>query len=331
MATILDFTKIELDPGLLERVPLGLCQYHQVLPLAREDGRVSAAMVYPQNVAAREMLAELLDAEIVPVQTDAARLQEAFDRLAVLFSDSPSSEPPRLLLYAPEVSDDALLTRLARALAREEASECVRVDSSDVGVAAVLTAAGATRCRLCLLPLPERSEWDDVVLRSTTSLLMAATDQTRLQRVLVVLRGHGADMCALPWAAAIAGAESAGLALLILSETHRCDLHTLLDHESGAGRHLAAAIKTATAKGVEPTLRIRQGDAIRQIVDEVATRRYDMVVIGAESRGEFAAAVLRQLAEFAVDLRGLLICKPNRISIPPKATMHTTKRRLRRE
>jgi nucleotide-binding universal stress UspA family protein len=330
MATILDFTTVEIDPGLLERVPLGLCQYHQVLPLAREDGCVSAAMVYPHNTAAREMLAELLDAEIVPVQTSAALLQETFDRLSILFSEAPSPEPPRLLLYAPDVDDDALLSRLARTLAREEASECTRFDSSDVGAAAVLTAAGATRCRLCLLPLPERSEWGDVVLRSATSLLMAGTDRLCLQRVLVILRGHGADMRALPWAAAVASAESAGLALLVLSETHCYDLHMLLDHETGAGRHLAAAIKLATAKGVEPTLRIRQGEAIRQIVDEVATRRYDMVVIGAESRGEFAAAVLRKLAALAVDLRALLICKPNRIVTPPKA-VHTTKRRLRRE
>ncbi|MFO7633296.1 MAG: universal stress protein, partial [Caldilinea sp.] len=273
MATILDLTTVEIDPGLLERVPLGLCQYHQVLPLAREDGRVSAAMVYPHNSAAREMLAELLDAEIVPVQTNAALLQETFEQLASPLSESPLSEPPRVLLHAPGVGDDALLVRLAETLAAEEETECARLDSPEVGAPAVLAAAGASRCRLTVLPISDSAEWGDVVLRSTTSLLLASTDRPRLKRILVVLRGHGADMRALAWAAAVACDESAELVLLMLTEAHRYDLHDLLDHEMGTGRHLAAAIKLVMSKGIEPTLRIRQGDAIRQIVDEVATQR----------------------------------------------------------
>jgi len=330
MATLHDLTTVELDPGLLERVPLGLCQYHQVLPLACEDGRVSAAMVYPHNVAAREMLAELLDAEIVPVQTNPALLQETFERLAAPVGDAATMEAPRLLLHAPDVDADALLARLANVLAGEENSECARLDSPEVGAAAVLTAAGATRCRLCLLPMLDGAEWSDSILRSPTSLLLATADQPALRRILVVLRGHGADMRALLWAAAVASEEGAEMVLLVLSEAHHYDLHVLLDHESNSGRHLAAAIKIMTERGVEPTLRIRQGDPLRQIVDELATDRYDMMVMSAESRGEFAAAVLRQLAARAVDLRALLICKPNRISMPMKA-MQTTKRRLRRE
>lgn len=330
MATILDLTHIELDPELLERVPLELCRYHQALPLAREDSRVSVAMVYPHNAAACAMLAELLEAEIVPVQTDAALLQETFERLSLLFAASPSSEPPQLLLYAPDVQEGALLLRLAQTLADEEARPCTRLDSPEVPAAAALTTASVSRCRLCLLPLPKPAEWGDVALRSSTSLLMAATDSPRLKQILVVLRGHGADMQALPWAAAIARAEAAKLALLVLNETSGCDLHALLDPETAIGRHLVAVTRLATAKGIEPTLRIRQGKPIRQIVDEAATQRYDMVALCAESWGEFAAAVLRELAALPVDLRALLICKPSRFSAPLKP-LRTTKRRLHRD
>jgi hypothetical protein len=97
MAIFLDLAKIKLDPELLERVPLELCQYHQALPLAREGGLVSVAMVYPHNVAACAMLAELLEAEVIPVQVDAALLQEVFERLSPLFAESPLSERPQLL------------------------------------------------------------------------------------------------------------------------------------------------------------------------------------------------------------------------------------------
>ncbi|MCS6828187.1 MAG: hypothetical protein NZ553_16350 [Caldilinea sp.] len=330
MATILDLTHIELDPELLERAPLELCRYHQALPLAREDSRVSVAMVYPHNAAACAMLAELLEAEIVPVQIEAALLQEAFERLSLLFAASPSAEPPQLLLYAPDVQGGALLLRLAQTLADEEKHPYTRLDSPDVPVAAALTTASVSRCRLCLLPMSKPAEWGDLALRSSTSLLMAATDSPRLKHILAILRGHGADMQATPWAAAIAAAEAAGLTLLLLNETTGCDLHALLDPETAVGRHLAAVTRLATAKGIEPTLRIRQGDPIRQIVDEVATQRYDMVALCAESRGEFAAAVLRKLAAPPVGLRALLLCKPSRFSAPLKS-VSTTKRRLHRD
>mgnify|MGYP000047131721 CR=1 FL=1 len=330
MAIFLDLAKIKLDPELLERVPLELCQYHQALPLAREGGLVSVAMVYPHNVAACAMLAELLEAEVIPVQVDAALLQEVFERLSPLFAESPLSERPQLLLHAPEMEKSALLLRLAQTLADAESSRYTRLDSPDVTVSAALKVASITRCRLCMVPMSKREEWGDFALRSGTSLLMATTDSPRLKHILVVLRGHGADMQALSWAAAIARAESTGVALLVLNEMAGCDLHALLDPETTIGRHLAAVTRLATAKGIEPSLRIRQGAPLRQIVDEAATQRYDMVVLCAESQGEFAASVLRELALLPLPLRALLVCKPNRFSTSFKA-VNTTKRRLHRD
>ena len=82
MAAILDLTTIAIDHRLLERPPLSLCQYHQVLPLAREGDRVSVAMVYPHNATVLAMLTELFDAQIVPVQSSATALQATFATLA---------------------------------------------------------------------------------------------------------------------------------------------------------------------------------------------------------------------------------------------------------
>lgn len=324
MATILNLKTVTIDPSLLERVPLALCQYHQVLPLAYEDGCVSAAMVYPHNVAARDMLAELLDAAIVPVQTSAAALQETFERLASTHRDAP-----RFLLHATGASDDALLVRLAQLLAAQEGTECARLDAPEIGAAAVLTAAGVSRSKLALLPLPPPEEWSELALRAATSLLLATTAAVRVKRPLVVLRGHGADLRALAWAAAIAHHEAAELTLLILTDADHYDLHPLLDPEADAGRHVDAAVKLLYASGLTPTLRIRQGEAIQQIVDEVATGRYDMLMLCAESRGEFAAAALRQVASVAAPLRSLLICKPNRL-VSSNRSLPSNKRRLQR-
>jgi len=328
LATIPDLTKIELDTELLERLPLGLCRYHQVLPLAREDGCISVAMVYPHNTAVREMLTSLLDAEIVPVQVGEAALQQALQRSAVLTALS-TDEPSRILLHAPDIDDATLLVRLARTLAAEEGSCCTYMASAETSGAATLTAAGASHNRLTALPMTEASGWDDLVLRMPVSLLLAATDDAPITQILVALRGHGADMQALTWAAAIAKAEAAEVTLLVLTETLSTDFHSLLDPESLAGRHFAAAVRLVMARGIEPRVRLRQGDCIRQIAEEVATRRYDMVALCAERQGEFVSAVLRRLSADAPNLRALLLCKPNPISTPLK-NLRSTKRRIHR-
>ena len=325
MTAIVDLTRIKVDPHLLERAPLTLCQYHQVLPLAREGDRVSVAMVYPHNATALAMLTELLDAQIVPVQSSAAALQSAFATL----SPAAGADPPYILLQAAGASDAALLARIANTLAAAAESECTRLDSPEVGATAVLAAAAATRCRLTALPLPTPGEYSDIVLRSFTSILLADTELSPLRRILVVLRGLGADLQALAWAAAVAAAEQAELALLVLANARHGDLHDLLHEETEVGRRLADAVNVVMANGVEPRLRIRQGDLVPQIIAELAARPYDMLVLCAESRGEFVAEVVTRLAASDSAMRALLICKPNRI-LTTSRTLQSNKRRLQR-
>ena len=328
MVTIPDLTKIKLDPELLARVPLVLCRYHQVLPLAREDGRVSVAMVYPRNIAARDMLTSLLEAEIVSVQISEHALQEALQRLAALTSAS-TDDLPHILLHAPGIAATALLMRLSSVVAAAVGGDCACIQSPEISLAATLAVASASHSRLVAVPMMDAAAWEDLLQRTPTSLLLAATADAPVTQILVVLRGHGADMQALSWAVAIAVAESAHLTLLLLPDSPTTDLQSLLDPESQAGRHVAAAVKLVSSQGIEPRLRLRQGDCIRQIVEEVATHRYDMVALCAERHGEFTAAVMRQLASDAPRLRALLLCKPAPIGAI-SVNLRSTKRRIRR-
>ena len=325
MAAILDLTTIAIDHRLLERAPLSLCQYHQVLPLAREGDRVSVAMVYPHNATVLAMLTELFDAQIVPVQSSATALQATFATLA----PTATLDLPHILLHATEADNDSFLTRAANALAAEEATECVRLDAPEIGASAMLAAAGATRCRLVAMPMPAPSECATIVLRSTTSVLLATTDYAPLRHLLVVLRGLGADIRALAWSAALAASEAAEVTLLVLTDAERYDLHDLLDETTEPGRHLADAVNIVTARGVEPILRIRRGESIHQIVAELAARHDEMLVLSAESRGEFAAAAVEQYLASGAHLRALLVCKPNRITAASR-TLQSNKRRLQR-
>ncbi|MFN2134824.1 MAG: hypothetical protein ACK2UK_02655, partial [Candidatus Promineifilaceae bacterium] len=58
---------IAIDASLTQRVPYALSRYYMALPLGEENGSVSVAMSYPENVNAQHVLSHLLQARVVPV------------------------------------------------------------------------------------------------------------------------------------------------------------------------------------------------------------------------------------------------------------------------
>lgn len=325
MTAILDLTDVEIDRSLLKRVPLGLCQYYQALPLAREQNCVSVAMVYPHNTVACAVLADLLAAQVVPVESSAAAIQSAIDKLG---APTPPDQPG-VLVHAPGAGPSALLMKLATILAAEQATSYARLESSEVDFAAVLVAAGAYR--LTALPLPLADEAARLILRSTTSLLLAPTTPEPLDCVVTVLRGFAGDLLAVSWAAAIASSENAALILLVLTEPLRYDLREIISPESNQGRHLANCIRAAAAKGVEPVLRIRQGSVQQQIVAEITARQNLFLALPAEGHGNFAAGVVENTLRSSEQIRGVLVCKPDRIAVSSNKPFQSTKRRIHRE
>ena len=65
---------VDIDFPLARRVPYALSRYYLALALGQENGLVSLAMAYPENIKARQVLSNLLQADVVPVFTPAEQL-----------------------------------------------------------------------------------------------------------------------------------------------------------------------------------------------------------------------------------------------------------------
>jgi nucleotide-binding universal stress UspA family protein len=75
------------------------------------------------------------------------------------------------------------------------------------------------------------------------------------------------------------------LAALSHSETTLLGVSEKPEHEEALRAALEAEAQTLTAQGVTPKIAIGAGDPIRQILQETSTSTYDVVVIGAERKG----------------------------------------------
>lgn len=77
----LDLNTITLNPHLARQVPYALSLYYLALPIGRENGSVSVAMACPDNVKARRILSQLLQAQVVPLLAPAPAIQQALARV----------------------------------------------------------------------------------------------------------------------------------------------------------------------------------------------------------------------------------------------------------
>ncbi len=76
-----NLSAVNIDFPLAQRVPYALSRYYLALALGQENGSVSVAMAYPENLKARQVLGGLLQAEVVPVFTPAEQLLPVLERV----------------------------------------------------------------------------------------------------------------------------------------------------------------------------------------------------------------------------------------------------------
>jgi type IV pilus assembly protein PilB len=65
-AQILDTTQMDIDEGVISKIPLDFVTNHWIFPFAKEDNTIKVAMVNPFDVIARDKLARMTGCRIVP-------------------------------------------------------------------------------------------------------------------------------------------------------------------------------------------------------------------------------------------------------------------------
>ncbi len=136
----------------------------------------------------------------------------------------------------------------------------------------------------------------DYLFRSAASLLIIRQPDALPRAVLHVLRGHIPDYRALDWLTPLASHMSAEVTLLMGVDGHSkkppvSDLSSILLAQDRRNTHIAECRRRLRDAGLTGRLKLRQGELLAVIAEELAAHPYDLVAIAAEAYGDFAQQV----------------------------------------
>lgn len=302
----LDSNTITFDQDLIGLVPYGVCVYYYAMPLAREGNQVSVWMAYPDNKTAISVLGYLLAAQVVPVRGSAEAILAAIGR----WHPGENGIEPKVLAWSASPETAAAVTDLAGIFSQLSGHSLALLDSPSLSLDTVLTTARTGRYSLTVLNLPQ-TEVAYVLEHSATPLLLVPGSYSQLRRILIVWRGFSSDGYALNWMIPLARQLECNVCVMPLTEPPTRSLVGLLHANGLVKQHIEECLHRLEAEGIQPYLKLREGDPVNQVATELAQGDYDLLVIAAEGQGHFVAQVLTALAErHAHSDRPVFILKP---------------------
>lgn len=304
---MLDLNNITINDQLAQQIPFVLSRYYLALPIGRENGRVSVAMAHPENEKARQVLARLLQAEIVPVFVPEQQLRE---RLAGLPSAGRSPSRQVLAWYGRPEWESAV-TNTATTLGDTLQTMTTLLTANELTLSEVVALAAAGSYALTVCPLPDQALLPTLLSESHTSLYFVRGELQPLRRILLVMRGFASDERALEWLLPFALHHEATITLMPLLDGRGIDLNGYYRQDSYAAQHLARCAQRLLTAGVSVDLKFRQGPAELQVAEELSGNEYDLLALAAEGEGNFVCQVLTAVEEHqAHHGRPIFVLKP---------------------
>lgn len=307
MYPFLSLADVHLDADLARRLPRRLSYYHLALPIAQDADGITVAMAHPEYPKVILVLEAALGARIIPVRSFAETIRQQLDGI---WHDEPQAQPTdspdklRVTHWGQTEKDIRLsvgyvghfLSMLGREIQLETV---VSSEYSSAAGADLIIAAGDD-------PMP------DALFHSSATLLVVGTKALPPRRILHVLRGHIPDYKALDWLIPISRQGSGTITLLMGVDGYTrkppmSDLSNILLMQDKRNTHIAECRRRLNAAGVGGKLKIRQGELLTAISEEVHEHSYDLVGIAAEAYGDFAQQVSERVRYFPA---AFLVIKP---------------------
>lgn len=307
MYPFLSLADVHLDADLARRLPRRLAYYHLALPIAQDADGITVAMAHPEYPKVILVLEAALGARIIPVRSFAETIRQQLDGI---WHDEPQAQPTdsadklRVTHWGQTEKDIRFsvgyVGHFLSMLGREIQLEIVvSSEYSSVAGADLIIAAGDN-------PTP------DALFHSSATLLVVGTKALPPRRILHVLRGHIPDYKALDWLIPISRQGSGTITLLMGVDGYTrkppmSDLSNILLMQDKRNTHIAECRRRLNAAGVGGKLKIRQGELLTAISEEVHEHSYDLVGIAAEAYGDFAQQVSERVRYFPA---AFLVIKP---------------------
>lgn len=301
------------DPAgdeLLRRVDRRVATYYLAVPLAGEDNRVTVATAHPDNADALRVLERLLQAAVVPV---AGSEDELLATIARLYPETAPGEAA-IMAWTDDPALAGAVIATANAFGRAAERPVIIMDATATPDE-VIERAGYD-FSLIVARASDKDSLERLVRRSPVSLLLVRGDYAPVDHSLVALRGYGSDFETLDRVYPLLAREGAGATVLPLSQRPAQPDAALpngnpLAANPSARRHLQQFMRDLDRHNLRVDVRMSQGDAVGQIVGELARGRYDLLVMAAEAEGDFVWRVLSRIeGEQVWPGRPVLVVKP---------------------
>lgn len=317
----LDLDATAVDAALARRIPYALARYYLALPLGQDDGCVSVAMAYPDNLPARLVLERLLQARVAPVFTPVEALRPLLESIY----SPPARERQAVLAWCAAPESAAAVCAVAVLLSGALHVHANILQPPAHELETFLESAASRQYEVAVLPLPSAEQLSVVLGQSAAPLFFVRGDVQPVRRILAVLRGFASDEQLLDWLPLLAAPQQAQVTLLPISREAGLGLGPSYRRNSPPGHHLERCLATLQALGTPTALKHRLGaaapggvaleSAVRQVVEEVTEEAYDLLVLAAEADGDFVSRVIT-----AVDRspghpqRPIFVLKPRELS-----------------
>jgi nucleotide-binding universal stress UspA family protein len=191
------------------------------------------------------------------------------------------------------------------------------LSASEINLDELLAMAKPGRYELIVLPIPDSRTLSGILQRAAAPLLFVRGDRQAVGRILLVMRGYASDEQALAWLAPFVG-QQASVTLMPLTNGTGLGFSEYYHLETPAGQHLERCLRHLDAEGVSASLKYRQGDAVQQVVEEMAADDYDLLVLAAEAEGDFVGRVIAAVEQRRGNQAGpILVIKPPELPAQP--------------
>lgn|GEM_PF-6405941 len=307
MYPFLSLADVRLDSDLAQRLPRRLAYYHLALPIAQDADGITVAMAHPEYPKVILVLETALGARVIPVRSFAETIRE---RLDDIWQREPLAHPMdtfdglRVAHWAQSAGllqhSEDYLWHFLDAMGRETQLETSVTNefSASSGADLIVAAVGNA---------PPNS-----LFHMQASLLVIQDTAVLPHTILHVLRGHIPDYRVFDWLIPLARQNAADVTLLMGVDGYSkkppiSDLSSILLTQDRRNTHIAECRRRLSGADIAGRLKLRQGELLAAIRDELAERPYDLVAIAAEAYGDFAQQVSELVQE---SVPAFLVIKP---------------------
>ncbi|MBX3001816.1 MAG: universal stress protein [Caldilineaceae bacterium] len=303
---LLNLNQIAIDTALIGRIPFGIAMYYLALPLAYEEDRASVVMAHPENGTGLARLREILGMDLVPVRGHPQAIRAMLEQFYSA-QDLPQS---KILAWSAHPSGIAGVAELAHLFGDATGKDVSILSAPEADLEMLLATAYHEHCSLMVVR-PAEGMPSELFSRASSPILLARNDKRPLRRILMVMRGYSSDEHALDWVIPLIRHTGAEITLMPILQAPYSQFQQMLNSNGVWREHIQGCLRHISANKIHARLKLREGEPVQQIAQEMEEEDYDLLVLTAEGYGQFVRNVLNGVDRSSHNAQcSVLVMKP---------------------